>query len=528
MDRCNLLFCLLVLSSLITWSFCLENGLARTPPLGFSTWNAFPNVAIDEKTCYQLAEAIISTGMRDAGYNVFVVDEPCFVGRDQNGSLIENSKTWPNGLKAFGDYLHSNGMLLGIYTDQGPTTCGGCIASQGYEYKDMARFAEFGADYIKVDSCNRDVEPSHWATFRDAIIATKRPMIFSIIAQGQKDSWVWGNETGNLWRTTNDIMNNWNGVLSNLDNQENVPNIEKYAGPGAWNDPDMLVVGSPPSRLGSGLTPTEALAHFSLWAVLKAPLLASAWIQNLTADYLQIFLAPEILAINQDPLGVQGKKISGGPHSGSQLSSIPCDTEDVSQIWLINSDGTIRLKNFPNLCLTAQDCSSASGTPLIVYDCFPSSTACQYLNQKWNFVGQTIQSQLPGGACVAVGNNPLTLKKCDNSDEAERWSYNQSVGLFKNLESINTGCLGIANPHSFSSGEIYAGPLVNGAFAAVLFNRFDTTMQLILDYRDLGLPVSTTMLIRDSWKRQTLGTYENRFQQQLGPHSSRIITLTPL
>jgi alpha-galactosidase len=197
----------------------INNGMVRVPPLGYSTWNYFPNVAINESVCYQLVDALVEKGLVASGYTVFVVDEPCFTGRDASGDLITNNKTWPHGFKAFGDYLHARGMAFGIYTDQGPTTCGGCIASEGYETQDMSLFASFGVDYVKVDSCNRPVAPEHWAVFRDALNATGRHIAFSIIAQGQDASWVWGNATGNLWRTTYDIMNTWAGVMANLDGQ---------------------------------------------------------------------------------------------------------------------------------------------------------------------------------------------------------------------------------------------------------------------------------------------------------------------
>jgi alpha-galactosidase len=306
-NRQHIVVALTILAFYTSQIFCLKNGLALTPPMGFSSWNTF-GMQVNETIFYQMADVMATNGMRDVGYEYIIVDEPCFAGRDHNGTLIPNPVTFPNGMKKLGDYIHSKGLKFGMYTDAGTETCGGCPGSYNYEAHDMKTFADWGVDYIKVDFCylcslsNQPQQPATtYSMFRDAILATNRSIIFSIVVWGVDSPWLWGANVGHLWRTTGDINANWWRIMDILDAQEG---LEQYAGPGGWNDPDMLEVGQP------SLTVTESRAHFSLWAMLNAPLLAGNDLRTMSKEILAILTNKEVIALNQDPLGIQARKVA--------------------------------------------------------------------------------------------------------------------------------------------------------------------------------------------------------------------------
>jgi alpha-galactosidase len=212
-------------------------------------------------------------------------------------------------MKALADYVHGKGLLFGLYTDLGPKTCAGRPGSLGFEDLDAASYAEWGVDYIKVDWCNTDdlQAPFQYAKFRDALRQTGRPIVLSICEWGRNDPWTWARGVGQLWRTTSDIADNWESVAWIIN-----ANAHHYAaaGPGGWNDPDMLEVGN------GGMTGDEYRAHFSLWAIMAAPLMAGNDLRAMTEETKAILLNREVIAIDQDPLGLQGRIIIDRGYGG--------------------------------------------------------------------------------------------------------------------------------------------------------------------------------------------------------------------
>lgn len=289
----------------------LENGLARTPPMGWNSWNKYACKGINEGVVRETADAMASNGMKDAGYQYVIIDDCWQTGRDAEGNIVVDKEKFPNGIKAVADYVHSKGLKFGIYTDAGTKTCGGRPGSLGHEYQDARQYAEWGVDYLKEDWCNtvpgQNSEASY-TTMRDALKASGRPILFSICEWGSTKPWLWAGPIGNMWRATGDIQDCWdckktwggNGVVQILDLMDG---IESYAGPGHWNDPDMLEVGN------GGLTTTENRAHFSMWALFSAPLLAGNDIEHMSADTKEILLNKEVIAIDQDTLGQQGRRV---------------------------------------------------------------------------------------------------------------------------------------------------------------------------------------------------------------------------
>ncbi|HEX7761507.1 MAG TPA: glycoside hydrolase family 27 protein [Caulobacteraceae bacterium] len=285
------------------------NGLALTPPMGWNSWNRF-GCEINEQVIRGAADALVASGMKDAGYQYVVIDD-CWHGqRDAAGDIQPDPKRFPSGIKALADYIHAKGLKFGIYSDAGAKTCAGRPGSRGHEYQDARQYASWGVDYLKYDWCDTTSLDAHAAyeTMSDALRASGRPIVLSICEWGTAKPWLWATNIGNLWRTTGDIYDAWEGrrtysfgVMNILDLQAG---LEAFAGPGHWNDPDMLEVGN------GGMTAEEYRAHFSLWAILAAPLIAGNDLAAMSPDTRAILTNREIIAIDQDPLGVQGRRVA--------------------------------------------------------------------------------------------------------------------------------------------------------------------------------------------------------------------------
>jgi len=288
-----------------------DNGLARTPPMGWNSWNHF-GCDVSSELIRETADAMVASGMKDAGYRYVVIDDCWQVDRAPDGRIVADAERFPEGMKALADYVHARGLLFGIYTDAGRQTCQGRPGSYGYEAQDARTYAEWGVDYVKVDWCHSEGLDARerYAVVRDALLASGRDIVFSICEWGTNEPWEWGPETGNLWRTTGDIYDRWESVLSILDRSAQ---YWASAGPGHWNDPDMLEVGN------GGMSNDEYRAHFSLWAVMAAPLMAGNDLRELVDPdrraraALAILTNPEVIAVDQDPLGVQGRLVQNLP-----------------------------------------------------------------------------------------------------------------------------------------------------------------------------------------------------------------------
>jgi alpha-galactosidase len=277
--------------------------------MGWNSWNKF-GCNVSEQLIKEAADAVVSSGMKDAGYEYVVIDDCWQVSRDETGNIIPDAKRFPAGMKALGDYIHSKGLKFGIYSDGGTGTCQNRPGSNGYEFQDARQYAAWGVDYLKYDWCNHSTQDSasSYATMRDALAKSGRPIVFSLCEWGSTKPWLWAKDVGNLWRSTGDIIDKWdgkekwggNGVVQILDLQDG---LESYAGPGHWNDPDMLEVGN------GGLTNTESRSHYSMWAIMAAPLMAGNDIRSMNKDIREILTNKEVAAVDQDPLGSQGRRV---------------------------------------------------------------------------------------------------------------------------------------------------------------------------------------------------------------------------
>jgi alpha-galactosidase len=297
----------LILVSCNAFSQKFEN-LAPTPPMGWNSWNRFA-CNVNEQMLRDAADALISSGMKDAGYNYIVVDD-CWHGqRDSLGFIHADPVHFPSGIKALTDYIHSKGLKFGIYSCAGNKTCAGRPASRGHEYQDAITYARWGVDYLKYDWC--DTEGLNaigaYTTMRDALYAAGRPIVFSLCEWGSNKPWLWAPKVGQLWRTTGDIapvfsgdkkFGDWTalGILHIIDLQKE---IRQYAGPEHWNDPDMLEV-------GNGMSVSEDRAHFTMWCMLAAPLMTGNDLTKMNIETSKILTDKDVIAIDQDPLGIEG------------------------------------------------------------------------------------------------------------------------------------------------------------------------------------------------------------------------------
>ena len=283
------------------------NGLAKTPPMGWNSWNAFES-RIDDKTVREMVDEMVQNGMRDAGYNYINIDDTWEGVRDAEGNLLANKK-FPD-MKALADYIHSKGMKFGLYSSPGPRTCGEYPGSYGHEEQDARTFAAWGVDFLKYDWCGarmiyQDTDlQAVYQKMGDALLKSGRPIVYSLCEYGNGHVEGWGTKVGaNLWRTTGDIHESWTSMIGNITKQ--IPTAP-YAGPGHWNDPDMLEIGN------GQMTDDEYRTHMSLWALTAAPLLAGNDIRNMTPATKEILLNREVIAVDQDVLGKQASPVKAG------------------------------------------------------------------------------------------------------------------------------------------------------------------------------------------------------------------------
>lgn len=476
----------------------LDNGVARTPPMGWNSWNSF-GCNINEALIRQTADAIVSTGMRDLGYQYVVVDDCWFnPNRDGSGNIQGDPGRFPSGMKALGDYLHARGLKFGLYQVPVDKTCAqyfgaypGATGSRGHEAQDARQFAAWGVDFLKYDWCSPegsiDEQVATFARMRDALAATGRPIVYSINSNsihaktGPQRNW---GDVANMWRTTEDITNAWNtgqtngypmGIQNIID--VTVP-LASYARPGGFNDPDMMEVGR------GGMTDTEMRSHFAMWAIMASPLIAGNDVRSMNSATQTILKNPNLIAINQDALGLQGTQVSfdgtrrvlakrlangdvavallnqGGStttisttaaavgKSGTSFTLVEAWSGATSStsgaisasvpshgtvVFRVSGGGTTPPTTPPpttssafasassGRCLDVPASNTTNGTQPVIWDCNGAA------NQRWTINGQTLQSL---GKCLdaplnATAGARVQIWDC-NGGANQRWTINSN------------------------------------------------------------------------------------------------------
>ena len=283
--------------------------LAATPPMGWNSWNKFA-CNVSEQLIKDAADALVASGMKAAGYQYIVIDDCWQVDRSADGTIVVDPR-FPSGIKALADYVHAKGLKFGIYSDAGTMTCQKRPGSKDHELQDAKTYASWGVDYLKYDWCSSEGQDARdaYQKMSQALRASGRPIVFSICEWGSSKPWTWAQGVGHLWRATGDIQDCWDcgkgwggmGVTHIVDIMQD---LHPYSGPGHWNDPDMLEVGN------GGLSLAESRAHFSFWCLFAAPLMAGNDLQGMTAEVREILTNREAIAVDQDPLGMQGRKVA--------------------------------------------------------------------------------------------------------------------------------------------------------------------------------------------------------------------------
>lgn len=320
------------------------NSLAQTPPMGWNSWNKF-GCDVSESLMKEMADAMVESGMKDAGYEYIVIDDCWQIGRDSLGNIIPDPVRFPNGIKALADYIHSKGLKLGIYSCAGSYTCQGRPGSRGYQFQDARQYAAWGVDYLKYDWCSNEGQNARAAyqTMSDAIKLSGRPIVFSICEWGENQPWKWGKGIGHMWRVTPDIRDcyqckfDWGGV-GVLDIIDIMADLYPYAGPGHWNDAEMLEIGN------GGMTRDEYMTHFSMWCMLATPLMAGNDLRKMDTETKEILTNKEVIAVNQDKLGQQArrfmdmgeKEIWAKPLANGELAV--CFLNRTESVWKLNYD----------------------------------------------------------------------------------------------------------------------------------------------------------------------------------------------
>ncbi|UJR19661.1 hypothetical protein I4U23_022796 [Adineta vaga] len=517
---------LLLISSIHT-SYQLNNGLGLTPQMGWNSWNHF-GCNINEKLIQQTADLMVSTGLAAAGYQYVNTDDCWQVSRDTNGTIQADPKAFPSGIPALVDYVHSRKLKFGLYSDAGFKTCGGRPASLHYETTDANTYASWKVDYLKYDNCNTDgtAPEIRYPVMRDALNATGRSIFYSMCEWGVDQPALWAPDVGNSWRTTDDIQDNWKSMLNNID--INNAYADK-AGPGGWNDPDMLEVGN------GGMTDAEYVTHFSLWAISKAPLIVGCDISKMSAATLATLTHPEIIAINQDPLGVQGKKVSFAWSQSSNTSTgvglTNCSTFSSNAqpkriVWQYNSQDRSIRSTSGGKCLSIENCDTSDGANIVVTDCHINDpqAKCQGKNQQWivNTTDQTIVSQM-NGKCLQTFRSagPAVDVSTCNKGDGQKWIWHPVDDTIEN--KYNHGCL-----TQVPELEVWAGDLDDGSVAVLLLNRGNSISEPItVQWSDIGFPVRDSALVRDVWAQKALGPYRyNYTSPNIDPHSVMMLKIT--
>ncbi len=332
----------LILALVCSSAFALTKfeALSPTPPMGWNSWNAF-HCDVSEQRIRDMADAIVASGMKDAGYEYVVIDDCWQIARESDGTIIADPERFPSGMKALADYVHNKGLKFGLYSDAGTKTCAGRPGSKGFEKKDADTYAEWGVDYVKYDWCNtaNQTPESSYKKMSKALQATGRPIILAICEWGGSQPWKWARNVGHLARTTSDIAKCFDcivdrgtfqdlGIMQILD--KNIW-LRGYAGPGFWNDPDML-------QVGNGMTAGQDRAHFALWAMLAAPLIAGNDVTNMSEQTKAILTNKAVIAVDQDALGVQGYQFYN--ENGIQVWFKPLEKGDWAMVILNRNETT--------------------------------------------------------------------------------------------------------------------------------------------------------------------------------------------
>lgn len=523
MVKFSLAFTFLLLSAFSNDVISLDNGLGLTPAMGFNTWNKLHCDDINEDKLKDIAKSIKEKGLLDLGYNYFNIDDCWSVknGRDSNGNIVADPNKFPSGMKAFGDYVHDLGFKFGIYSSAGYTTCAGYPASYTKEDIDAQLFANFGVDYLKYDYCGNDsLEPEMlYPRMRDALNKTRRPILYSLCEWGVNFPAAWAGDVGNSWRTTGDIFPTIDSIFSII--RQNAK-LWRHAGPGAFNDPDMLEVGN------GNMTYSEQELHFVMWSIMKSPLLIGCDVSTIDDKTLGIVSNEELIAINQDPLGVQARRIDsnrkrrddeedvGVKKCGNNIRNITQKWEFLSNGFLVNEDN--------GLCLYKT--SDKSENAVNLRPC-PTSNDKEDISFLWEYHSDNglIANKQDISLSLGVQKSPKMDELILGANTGNRFEWtihNKSGYIINKRQGL---CLSVEVDALEGDQEVWEGPLVDGGVVLAILNMNNTTSSSItVDFSSVSelLQSDTMYSFRDVLLHQDVGNFQNSFTAVVPEHSIKV------
>ncbi|XP_065194556.1 uncharacterized protein LOC135825853 [Sycon ciliatum] len=496
----------------------IGDGVALTPPMGWNSWNHF-RCGLNEELIRSTADLLASSGLQKAGYVYVNLDDCWQHSRTPEGVIVQDETKFPNftGMIA---YIKSKGLMFGLYTDRGTYTCQHRPGSYSHEMIDAKTYAAWGVDYVKNDDCNvpkggnADTDYGHMF---EGIHASGRPMVHSVKGSEPIAN---AHNVSNMRRVGHDIGDNFGSMLS-LVMQGEKQNLSQYAHPGFWNDLDMLEIGN------GGMTLEEYKTHMAFWCILKAPLLLGNDLTKMTADILAILTNAEVLAINQDPMGVQGKMVhqefTNSTKSPRDVVAVKCSSS-VTQQWVYDKTNMTIMNKGIGLCI---DCHQGRGQ-VMAMPCDGSS------KQQWVLdAGGEIHSQSASSkTCLDVYNySGPVVQMFDCKDEKGKYG-NQQFNVTTSGEIVPNvpGDLCLDLGEGTAQLYVFAGPLSGNAHAAMLFSELDPSVssKITAMWSDMGLDPTTAYIVRDLWENKDIGTFNGSFSAGVAGHSNVFVKLTPV
>ncbi|XP_062506826.1 uncharacterized protein LOC134183341 [Corticium candelabrum] len=499
----------------VCWSSSSSTLVAQTPPMGWNSWNHF-HCGLNETIIREVADAIASSGLKDAGYTYINLDDCWQINRTSAGVIIPDPSKFPSGLPTLINYVKSKGFKFGLYTDRGLKTCAGRPGAYGHEEIDANTYASWGVEYLKNDDCN--IPPGgdadkDYGRMSYYLNKTGKAFVHSVKGSEPIER---AYNVSNMRRVGHDIRDNFDSMMS-LVEQSHQQGLAKYAHPGFWNDLDMMEIGN------GNMTSTEYKAHMSLWCLLKAPLIMGHDPRNMTNDTVMILTNKEVIAINQDPLGVQGTKRASynvnitttvGP-----VVAVQCNASVQSQHWAFNHSTGVIKDVGTGTCL---DAGSGHGQVYL-------KTCDNSVQQMWSFKDDhSVRAKSSSGRCLDVYNFSGPVVQLFSCKSAGGKASNQHFsflpdGTFR--PNISNLCLDV---QSLGMIEIWAGPLQNNSYVAVLLNKDTESHDIQLKWSDIGLEVSASYAVRDLWQHKDMGGFKGMLEvSNVESHGVAMFKLTP-
>ena len=507
----KILITLTLLTLTLTTTHGYNNGMGKTPAMGFNSWNHYA-AAVNQTVMVSTAEALVSTGLAAKGYVYVGLDDGWAWNRTANGTITAEPATFPDGIAALAARVHALGLRFGIYSSLGTKTCLGRPGTLGYETQDADTYALWGVDLVKMDNCaNENISPEvRYPKMSKALNATGRPMLFAMCEWGDDNPATWAPAIAQQWRISVDIKDFWVSVMHNADESNK---WWKQAAPYGFNQADILEVGN------GGLTRDENIAHFALWAIIKSPLLIGCSVVDMPQDILSLLGNQALIAWNQDPLGVQGHLVasyadpdalSGTPLSSQDLALKPCLAD--APRGLFSTPRSEAQAWIPGAPLGTGAAARATNTV------FDRSTGFLVSSDR--------------ATCSALGPSGTSLVSfpCKESDQVSTSPFTvdpEFGSLFSVAQDGRRMCLSIKDDDLTFDLQVWAGPLDNGRFAVLLLNRGLIPRHITAHWSDVGLKDGTPMTVVDVITNISHGTSSSSFSALVSSHGVVALELSP-